>query len=213
MSGNGARPAFRILGPLEVLRDGHRVEPSSAKLRTLLIDLLVHRTQLRTSQQLVDDLWADRPPVTAAGAVRNYLSQLRELLGPEVLVRRGAGYGIDVRAEELDSERFQQLAARAWIADRRRDPAAVVDLTTTALGLWRGDALADVAAAEFARPHVARLAGLREATAELHLAATIAVGRPHEPIAALEELLAVDPVRERLWWLLMVAQYRCGRQA
>src|SRR4051794_32685997 len=93
MGGDGARPAFRILGPLEVLRDGHRVEPSSAKLRTLLIDLLVHRTQLRTSQQLVDDLWADRPPVTAAGVVRNYLSQLRELLGPEVLVRRGAGGG------------------------------------------------------------------------------------------------------------------------
>src|SRR3954451_10268221 len=74
--------AFRILGPLEVLRDGARVEPSGAKLRALLIDLLVHRTRFRTGEQLVDDLWAGRPPATAPGVLRTYLSPLRALLGP-----------------------------------------------------------------------------------------------------------------------------------
>lgn len=213
MSGHGPRVGFRILGPLEVLRDGSRVEPRGVKLRTLLIDLLVHRTQYRTGPQLIDDLWADQPPATAPGVLRNYLSQLRELLGPEVLIRRGAGYGIDIPTEELDSERFEQLSAQARIADRSGDLAAVIDLTTTALALWRGQALVDVAAAEFAQPHVARLDELREATTELHLEATIAAGRPQEAIASLEELLVVDPLRERLWWLLMLAQYRCGRQA
>src|SRR4051794_7506730 len=196
--------AFRILGPLEVLRDGARVEPSGAKPRTLLIDLLVHRTRSRTAEQLVDDLWAGRPPATAAGVLRTYLSQLRGLLGPDVLVRRGAGYGIDVGDGDLDSERFEQLVARARAADRAGGPAAVVDLTAAALALWRGPALVDAAGAEFARPHVARLVELRDATTELHLEATIAVGRPQEAVAALEELLVVDPLRERLWWLLML---------
>ncbi|MFC4947154.1 BTAD domain-containing putative transcriptional regulator [Pseudonocardia sp. GCM10023141] len=205
--------AFRILGPLEVVRDGRRVEPSSAKLRALLIALLVHRTQFRTGPQLIDDIWGDRPPTTAPGVLRNYLSQLRELLGPGVLIRHGAGYGIDVRPGELDSERFEELAAAARTAARGRDLAAVIDLTATALALWRGAALADVAAAEFTRPHVARLGELRDALTELRLEATIAAGRPHEAIAPLEELLVVDPLRERLWWLLMLAQYRCGRQA
>jgi predicted ATPase/DNA-binding SARP family transcriptional activator len=212
---NGAAPqvVFRILGQLEVLRDGRRVEPSGAKLRALLIDLLIHRTQFRSSAQLVDDLWADHQPSTARGVLRNYLSQLRELLGPDVLIRRGGGYGIDVRSDNVDSERFEQCAAQARVAHRARDVGAVIDLTTTALALWRGRALVDVADAEFAQPHVARLGELRETTMELHLEATIAAGRPDEAIAAIEERLAVDPLRERYWWLLMVAQYRCGRQA
>ena len=211
MTSPDPRVAFRILGPLEVLRDGSRVEPSGAKLRALLVDLLVHRTEFRSSGQLIDDLWADRPPSTAPGVLRNYLSQLRELLGPDVLVRRGSGYGIDVRAEDLDSERFEQLAAQARAIDT--DVDAIVELTRSALALWRGPALADAADAQFALPHVARLVALREATLELHLEATIAAGRPGDALGALEERLVVDPLRERLWWLLMLALYRCGRQA
>ncbi len=204
---------FRLLGPLEVLRDGRRVEPSGAKLRALLIDLLIHRAQFRSSRQLVEDLWGEHQPSTAPGVLRNYLSQLRDLLGPEVLVRRGGGYGIDVSADDLDSERFEQLAALARVADRDRDPTAVIGLTTTALSLWRGAALADVDGAEFALPHVARLDELRATTLELQMEALIAAGRTGEAIAALEERLVVDPLRERHWWLLMVAQYRSGRQA
>lgn len=202
-----------MLGPLEVLRDGRRVEPSGGKLRTLLIDLLMHRTQYRTGPQLIDDLWGGQPPATATGILRNYLSQLRELVGADLLVRRGPGYGIDSPADHLDSERFEQLAEQARSADRSGDLAAVVDLTTAALALWRGEALVDVADADFAQPHLARLNELREATTELYLEALIGVGRAKEAIALLEESLVVDPLRERLWWLLMLAQYRCGRQA
>ncbi len=193
------------MGPLEVVRGGRRVEPSGGKLRALLIDLLLHR---RTSAQLIDDLWGDRPPATASGVLRNYLSQLRELVGAEVLVRRGGGYGIETR--ELDSVRFEELVAAARAAD---DPGRVFELTTAALALWRGEALVDVATAEFAQPQITRLNELKQVTIELHLQATITVGRPQEAIASLEELLVVEPLRERLWWLLMLAQYRSGRQA
>lgn len=211
--GHRPRVSLGVLGPLEVRHDGRRVEPSAAKLRALLIDLVVHRSQFRSSSQLIADLWGDSPPSTASGVLQNYLSQLRDLLGPEVLIRRGGGYGVDLHTDGLDSERFERFAAQARVADRDGDVDAVLDLTTKALALWRGQALVDVSDVEFARPYAARLGELRDATRELQTEATIAAGRPGDAIATLEEQLAVDPLRERSWWLLMVALHRSGRQA
>ena len=68
--------AFRVLGPLEVERDGRRVEPGSPKQRALLLDLLVHQGETVSSDRLVDDLWAGNPPATAPGVLQNYISSL-----------------------------------------------------------------------------------------------------------------------------------------
>jgi predicted ATPase len=205
--------SFGILGSLEVSRGGERVEPRSAKLRALLLDLVVHRGRPRTSSQLIDALWGSAAPKTAPGILQNYLSQLRGVVGPEVLTRTVSGYVLAIDAECVDSERFAALAAQAQQADRRGDVEAIVELATAARALWRGPALIEVADAEFAQPIIARLTALRATVDELHLHARIETGSVQEAIAELRERVVDDPARERWWWLLMLALYRDGRQS
>jgi predicted ATPase/DNA-binding SARP family transcriptional activator len=207
------RLSFGILGSLEVSRGGERVEPRGAKLRALLLDLVVHRGRPRTSDQLIDALWGGAAPKTAPGVLHNYLSQLRGVLGPEVLTRTGSGYALVIDSELVDSERFAALAALAQQAERRGDADAVAELSTAARELWRGPALVEVADAEFAQPIITRLTALRATVDELHLHAKIEAGSVQEAIAELRERVVDDPARERWWWLLMLALYRDGRQS
>jgi len=81
-----------LLGPLEVTREGERVEPTSPKQRALLIDLLIHRGQVLGRDRLIDDLWGDDPPTTAPGVLQNYVSQLRRSLGADAVRTVGSGY-------------------------------------------------------------------------------------------------------------------------
>jgi DNA-binding SARP family transcriptional activator len=89
-------PALRVdvLGPLQVWRDGARVEPTSPKQRAVLIDLVLHAGEIVSRDRLIDDLWGDQPPASAAGTVQNYISQLRRALGGDVVLTAGPGYGI-----------------------------------------------------------------------------------------------------------------------
>src|SRR5438067_742292 len=84
-----------VLGPLEVTRGGRRVEPTSPKQRALLIDLLIHRGETLSRDRLVDDLWGDSPPTTAAGVLQNYVSQLRRALGADAVRTAATGYALD----------------------------------------------------------------------------------------------------------------------
>lgn len=204
---------FRILGPLEVLRDGVPVEPLSPKQRALLINLLVHHDQVVSRERLLDDLWADSPPATGLGVLQNYVSQLRKALGPELITTRGPGYAVEVVAESVDSVRFEKGLAGAWAALAAGDVARAAELVSGALALWRGSPLADVSGETFAQTEIVRLCELRAGAVELEAECALAAGRHREMTATLESRLAEDPLRERLWWLLMLALYRSGRQA
>ena len=200
-----------VLGPLEVTRDGQRVEPTSPKQRALLIDLLIHRGETIGRDRLVDDLWGDGPPTTAAGVLQNYVSQLRRALGAEAVRTVGTGYAagdsLVVDVDELEDHLQRAHAARA-----AGDTETVRAATSAALGLWRGQPLADVAFEEFAQTEVSRLTELRATAVELQLEAEIGGGRHESAVASLEVTVAAHPLRERLWWLLMLALYRSGRQ-
>jgi DNA-binding SARP family transcriptional activator len=204
---------FRILGPLQVVRDGQAVEPGSPKQRALLLNLLIHRGQVVSRDRLIEDLWAGSPPSTGLGVLQNYVSQLRKALGAEVVVTRGPGYSVEVDPAAVDTVRFEQGVEDARVALRRGDGAGAADLVRTALELWRGPALADVAGEPFAQAEIARLEELRAAAVETELEAEITAGRHREVIGRFEALLSAHPLRERLWWLLMLALYRAGRQA
>ena len=204
---------FRILGPLQVLRNGQAVEPGSPKQRALLVNLLVHHGRVVSRDRLIEDLWAGSPPSTGLGVLQNYVSQLRKALGTGAVVTRGQGYAVDVDPADLDSVRFERLVDQARAALRGGDPAGAADLVRRALGLWRGPALADVAGEPFAQAEIARLDELRAAAVETELEAELSAGRHREVIGRFEALLTEHPLRERLWWLLMLALYRSGRQA
>lgn len=204
---------FRILGPLQVLRDGTAIEPGSPKQRGLLANLLVHHGRAVPRDRLIDDLWGESPPATGLGVLQNYVSQLRKVLGADIVVTRGPGYLLDVDAGAIDSVRFERLVERGRAALEAGDPHAAGALVDEALGLWRGPALADVAGEPFAQPEISRLDELRAGARELGFEAEIARGHHRPAVAAIEAAVADQPYRERLWWLLMLALYRCDRQA
>jgi DNA-binding SARP family transcriptional activator len=204
---------FRILGPLQVLRDGQAVEPGSPKQRALLVNLLVHHGQVVSRGRLIEDLWAGSPPSTGLGVLQNYISQLRKALGGGVVVTRGPGYALDIEPTALDCVRFERLLEDARAALEAGHPGEAIDHVRRALGLWRGPALADVAGEPFAQAEIARLDELRATATETELEAELTAGRHRDVIGRFEALLAEHPLRERLWWLLMLALYRSGRQA
>ena len=147
-------------------------------------------------------------PETATTAIQVHVSQLRKVLGPDVIVTQRPGYLLRARDGELDLGRFEEAVARA----RSAAPAEAAALLTEALALWRGVPLAELDA-PFARAARARLEEQRLAALEERVDADIELGRHAQLVPELEGLVEGHPLRERLRGQLMVALYRCGRQA
>ena len=200
---------FRILGPLEVLSDGEVLDLGGRKQRGLLAVLLVHANEVVSSDRLIDELWGEDVPPTAAKTVQVFVSRLRKALGDDVLVTRAPGYLLRVDPGSLDLQRFEELLAQAGAAGARDASAALQE----ALALWRGSPLADFSYEPFAQAEIARLQELQLVALEARIEADLAVGRNSELVGELEGLIARHPVRERLRGQLMLALYRSGRQA
>jgi DNA-binding SARP family transcriptional activator len=141
---------FRILGPLEVVDDDGPIEITAPQQRALLAALLLHANQVLPAGRLIDLLWGPAPPETARNTVQAYVHRLRRALSrsgrhPDVLVTRTAGYVLEVPPDALDLLSFELLASQGRHALGRGQPEQGVAQLRQALGLWRGQALADVA--------------------------------------------------------------------
>jgi DNA-binding SARP family transcriptional activator len=200
---------FRILGPLEVDDSGRILDLGGQKQRALLAVLLLHANHVVPSSRLIDALWEEEPPETARKALQVYVSQLRKVLGPGILLTRDPGYLLLVEPGTLDLDRFEALAREARGADL---PTAAAKLRE-GLALVRGPPLADFAAERFAQPEIARLEELRLDAIEERIEAELGLGLHTELVGELEALAAEHPLRERLQRQRMLALYRCGRQA
>jgi DNA-binding SARP family transcriptional activator len=201
---------FRILGPLEVVEEGHPRKLGGSRQRALLALLLTRANEVVSSDRLIDELWGTQPPRSAANALQYHVSQLRRTLAPsEAIVTQEPGYLIRVGPEELDLLRFERLVERAEAAP----PAAAAPLLREALALWRGPALADLAHESFAQAEIRRFEELRLAALERRIEADLALGRHLELVVELEALVLEHPLRERLRAQLMLTLYRSGRQA
>jgi DNA-binding SARP family transcriptional activator len=207
---------FRLLGPLEVVDEGRVLPLGGAKQRALLAALLLHPNQVVSIDRLIDELWGEEPPPTAAKVVQVYVSQLRKALGGnrgEVIVTRPPGYLVRVGPGELDVERFERLLVVARRMRTSGSPEEAAELLREALALWRGQALADFAYEPFAQASIARLDELRLVALEERIEADLAAGRHAELVAELDEVVSEHPLRESLRGQLMLALYRSGRQA
>ncbi|MET0615041.1 MAG: BTAD domain-containing putative transcriptional regulator [Thermoleophilaceae bacterium] len=211
---------FRILGPLEALDEGRDVAPAGTKRRALLALLLLHANETLPTDRLIDELWGDHPPVTAARTLQAHVSRLRKVLGAGadtgpsgVIVTREHGYELKLDPERLDAHRFERLVAegRTELAMGHAERAA--SAFESALSLWRGSPLADLAYEPFAQPEIARLEDLRVAALEDLNDSKLALRRHSELIGQLEALIGEHPYRERLHAQLILALYRCERQA
>jgi YVTN family beta-propeller protein len=200
---------FRILGPFEVRRDGQVLEIPAGKPRALLAVLLLHVGEIVSVDTLVDELWGERPPATAAKNVQGYVARLRRALGDGVLVTRTPSYALQVDEAHFDAARLRALVEEA----RLEQPPAAARRLRDALALWRGPALADFTYESFAQDEIRRLEDLRLSALEDRIEADLALGRHEDVLVELESLLREHPLRERLQGQLLVALYRCGRQA
>ena len=204
---------YRILGPLELVDDGRPVVLSARKQRVLLVCLLLHSNEVVSADALIDAVWGEQPPSSAAKLVQVYVSQLRRALGDAAIETRPPGYVMRVEPEHLDAARFERLLAGGREAMAAANPALAAALFRRGLGLWRGRPLEDADHADFAAVEVGRLDELRLACLEERLDADLALGRHAEVLAELASLVAEHPLRDRLRAQLMLALYRCGRQA
>jgi DNA-binding SARP family transcriptional activator/pimeloyl-ACP methyl ester carboxylesterase/class 3 adenylate cyclase len=201
---------YELLGPLRVVEDGRDVTPARPKQRALLAMLLLHRGEVVPGAQLIEALWGEEPPGTAQTALYGHVSALRKLIGPDRIRTRPPGYLLRVSAGEVDVDRFESLVSQAR---ERDDPGERSAFLREALALWRGEPLAELRDEAFAEREIARLEELRLAAVEDRVDAELALGQHHELVAELEALVAEHPFRERLRGQLMLALYRCGRQA
>jgi DNA-binding SARP family transcriptional activator/DNA-binding beta-propeller fold protein YncE len=207
---------FRILGPLEVLEDERLLDVGGGRQRSVLAFLLLHANEVVSTDRLIDELWPDEPPPSAAKIVQVHVSRLRKALngaGGGVLLTRDRGYLLRVQPGELDRDRFRALLdeGRAALAAGHHERAH--EVLQAALALWRGAPLPEFSYDSFARDEIARLDELRLGALEERIEADLALGRHDAVIAELEELVRRYPLRERLRAQLMLALYRAGRQA
>lgn len=198
-----------LLGHVEARLDDVPLELGGAKQRAVLAMLGLEANRTVTADRLIEGLWGEEAPASAAKMVQNYVWRLRKALsedgGAEILTR-GRAYELKIDRELVDVLRLERLVAEA-----ARTPNG--DTARQALALFRGEPLADVADEPFASSEIRRLEELRLTAAELAIDADLAAGRHHEVVAEIDALLTANPLRERLHVQRLLALYRCGRQA
>ncbi len=205
---------FRILGPLEVHDERGSVALGGNKPRAVLAVLLLHANEPVSSERLAVALWGEDAPSGAAKTVQVHVSRLRKALGdPEIVATTPAGYCLRLDHDELDARRFERLVeeGRRALVDGQAGESATI--LREALALWRGPPLADLAFEPFAAPEIVRLEEQRLSALESRVEADLAAGRHAALVGELQRLVAHHPTRERLAGQLMLALYRCGRQA
>jgi DNA-binding SARP family transcriptional activator len=213
MRASAETPEFLILGPLEVRLGGRPFALGSTKQRALLAGLLLRADEVVSVERLIDELWGEAPPRSAANALQVYVSQLRKTLGADVLVTQTPGYVARVAAGRLDAARFEDLVdegRRAMLSD---DTATGATRLREALALWRGDCLPGLELYGAARSAIAQLEELRLAVQEDLIRAELSLGHHGPLLATLEAVVQEHPYRESLREQLMLALYRSGRQA
>jgi DNA-binding SARP family transcriptional activator len=212
---------FNLLGPLEVVAGHGHATPGGFNQRATLAFLLLHHNTTVSTRHLVKALWPGNPPPTAKKMLQNAVAGLRRMLhsptttssGP-VLVTRAPGYLLRVEPGTIDLVRFHELTALGRTAMAQHDYLLAARHLRQSLSIWRGPTLADleeqgVGWAELRVTDDAKLTAF-----EIYADAELAAGRPYEVVGDLEQLLATAPAaREALCAQLMLALYRCGRQA
>ncbi|MGW1139298.1 AfsR/SARP family transcriptional regulator [Streptomyces zhihengii] len=203
---------FTVLGPVRVRRGAETLPPGSPQQRALLAALLLREGRTATASELIDAIWGEDPPSQALAAVRTYASRLRKALEGDALVSDSGGYALRVGRDALDLAVAQELADEASKAHAAGDRNQARTLINKVLGLWDGEPLANVPG-PYAENQRARLVEWGLTLLETRLDLDLEVGRHAEAVSELTALTATHPLRERLRELLMLALYRCGRQA
>lgn len=198
---------IRLLGPVEAVVDGAQARLGGVKQRAVLAVLGLAPGQVVSAERLIDAVWGESPPATAATALQGHVSRLRRLLGPETITTRPPGYVLELDPTAVDATRFEQLL----VGPDGEDDDSCSERLTAALGQWQGLALADLLDEPGLIGEARRLEEARLTAREELVDVELRLGRHIELVPHLEKLVATEPLRERPAAQLVVALYRCGR--
>jgi DNA-binding SARP family transcriptional activator len=204
---------FRVLGPLEVIGPHGAIAIASGRQRAILGLLVLDLGRTVASERLIDEVWGADPPASVRQALRVHVAGLRRLLGSERIDTQPQGYRLRAADATVDLEQFDRLVADASRDLEAGEPVNAASGFATALALWRGSALADLAGEHAARAARARLDELRAVVFEHWVDAELASGRHLDQLPELRRMVTDAPLREAFQARLMVALYRSGRQA
>jgi predicted ATPase/DNA-binding SARP family transcriptional activator len=202
---------IRLLGPFEVFVGGCPAEVTGPMRHALLALLALHGGRMVPVEVLVDALWGAQVPAAPRNALQHHVSRLRAALGAESVAAGADGYAL--AGATVDALRFEELLARARSAVRAGDALQAAELVARGLALWRGRPLQGLPDSPWAGAEAARLEALRADALEEQFEAALALGEHTELVGRIRRVLEEQPFRERLWGQLMLALYRCGRQA
>ncbi|MDX3401630.1 MULTISPECIES: AfsR/SARP family transcriptional regulator [Streptomyces] len=208
---------FGVLGPLEVHMNGRGLTVGGPRQRAVLSALLLSANQVVSFDSLIEEVWNGRPPSTARTQVAICIATLRKIFRTagweqETIITATPGYMLSLAGHSLDSLRFEQLVSRATELTADERPAPAAEALRQALALWRGPALGGVHA-PFAETEAARLDEQRMLAVEQHMALRLQLGEHQSVLGELQALVGACPLRDRLRYYLMLAQYRSGRRA
>jgi DNA-binding SARP family transcriptional activator/tetratricopeptide (TPR) repeat protein len=207
---------YCLLGPLEVRQAGVVVPVPQGQQRILLAALLLRGGRPVGVDELAEALWGADLPSSVPLSLQNCVMRLRKTLGSDgaqAIVTQPDGYLIRVGPGDLDVTRFESSLAAGRAAARAGSWAEAAAVLGEGLALWRGEPLSGVPSEALLAREVQRLAELRLQAAEARIDADLHLGRHADVIVELRQLVAAEPLRERLHALLMTAQYRDGQQA
>lgn len=207
---------FRILGLLEVAAGPDRLDLGGARQQIVVATLLLSANRVVPTDRLLEAIYGEGLPPTSRAQAQISISSLRRMFAlhsrEEIISTREHGYLLRVGPDELDSEQFQHLVTAARAARDAGQPSQAVAFYRDALRLWRGPAL-DGIDSQLVRAAASRLDEQGIATNEDRLKLELDLGRHHELVGELTELVHDFPLREQLRGLLMLALYRCERTA
>ena len=206
----------RILGPFEARVDGRLLPLGGGKQRTLVALLAVYRGETVPVDRIIDELWGQAPPASAAQSVQMHVSRLRRVLasevGGDVIVTAPGGYALAPTAS-IDARRFEALLTEGQASRRAGDLETAREQLAAALELWRAEALTGVERGHVLSTEAGRLDALQLVAQLDRIECDMALGAHHTVVAELEALARRHPLQERIRALLMTALYRGGRQA
>src|SRR5215472_10722461 len=129
---------FRMLGHLLVpCRDGW-TRVVAEQPRVVLAVLLAEAGRPVSTERLIDAVWEDRPPRTAANTVAAYVLRLRRLIGDDAIVTRPRGYELVAGPDDVDAVVFERMLAEARRALAEAGPEVGAVRLGEALALWPG---------------------------------------------------------------------------
>lgn len=199
------RVGIHLLGPLVV--DG---SPELGRRdRIVLSALALDQPRPVSVDRFTEAIWGDHPPASANKVIQGCMSRLRGLLGADAIHTTEHGYALDA-AVEVDVRQFERAVhqGREHLSIAQHDRA--VWGLSRALDLWRGGPFPDLADTEAGQIEAARLNELRLQAEESRVEAMLATGDPDDALVAAAAMVAAEPLREKRWHQLALAQFRSG---